>query len=62
MIRNPFAYTALGGVGEIFMFLGKFGIACTTALIGYSIITYSNYYKDRIFSPFVPTFVIKTIQ
>eukprot|EP00828_Plagiopyla_frontata_P007857 TRINITY_DN1379_c0_g1_i1.p1 TRINITY_DN1379_c0_g1~~TRINITY_DN1379_c0_g1_i1.p1 ORF type:complete len:138 (+),score=19.72 TRINITY_DN1379_c0_g1_i1:141-554(+) len=56
MIRNPFAFTALGGVGQIFMFLGKLGIASSTALIGYCIITYSSTYKNKIFSPFVPTF------
>lgn len=58
MIRNPFAFTALTGVGRIFMLLGKFGIAFSTALCGYLIITYSEHYKGKIFSPFVPTIVI----
>lgn len=61
MLRNAARFTIAGGIGDIFVVLGKIFITGITALIGYSIITQYPVYSQNLTSPVVPTVLMAII-
>lgn len=54
---NSMRFALVGGLGGLFIFIGKFCITITTTMIFYYIITTQSYFKDQLFSPVLPTLV-----
>ena len=57
ILRNASRFLAVGSIGAVFMFLGKWVITLGAAYIGYMIITDASPYKDEIHSPIFPMVV-----
>ena len=51
VVEKAGTFLALGSAGTIFNLLGRLLISCASTYIGYMIITYVEYYSDRINSP-----------
>jgi solute carrier family 44 (choline transporter-like protein), member 2/4/5 len=60
--ENAGRFTALGGVGTVFNFLGKALITCLSAYLGFFIITTDPSTKDEIASPIGPTVVFVIVS
>lgn len=50
-------FVVVGGLGEIFIGLGKWVVAIVTAGISYIILTRSHYYEEKLYSALIPLFV-----
>jgi solute carrier family 44 protein 1 (choline transporter-like protein)/choline transporter-like protein 2/4/5 len=61
ILRNAARFLAVGSIGNVFMFLGKWVITLGAAYAGYMIITRSSYWGDQIHSPIFPTVVFMLI-
>ena len=57
ILRNAGMFMVVGGLGEVFVALGKWMIGMFTAGIGYLILTRVSYYSDRLYSALLPAFV-----
>lgn len=57
ILRNAGRFLALGSIGHVFQFLGKWTIALGATFAGYIILTRSSLYEDELHSPLLPTFV-----
>lgn len=60
--ENAGRFTALGGVGTVFNFLGKASITCSSAYLGFLIITTDENYKSQINSAVGPTVVFAIVS
>lgn len=56
-LENAARFAALGSIGDIFAFIGKFFITTLSTLFGYLIITQSDEYKEHIQSPIPATLI-----
>lgn len=61
ILRNAARFLAVGSIGNVFMFLGKWVITLGASYAGYMIITRSSYWGDQIHSPIFPTVVFMLI-
>jgi solute carrier family 44 (choline transporter-like protein), member 2/4/5 len=57
ILRNASRFLAVGSIGAVFMFLGKWVITLAASYIGYMLITRVSTWKDSIHSPIFPTVV-----
>lgn len=57
ILRNPLKFGVVGGLGEVFIMIGKIIISASTTLICYLIITRVEKYKTELNSPIFPTIV-----
>lgn len=57
ILRNASRFLAVGSIGAVFMFLGKWVITLGATYIGYMIITRADKWKNDIHSPIFPTVV-----
>ena len=57
MLRNGMMFVLVGGLGELFISVGKYLIAVVTAGVGYIILTRFEYYNSKIYSALIPAFV-----
>ena len=57
ILRNAARFLALGSIGNVFMFLGKFLIALMATYGGYLIVTRAPMYEDELHSPIFPCIV-----
>lgn len=62
ILRNASRFLAVGSIGAVFMFLGKWVISMGATYTGYMIITRVNMWKDDIHSPIFPTVVFLLIS
>jgi choline transporter-like protein 2/4/5 len=60
--ENAGRFTAQGGVGYVFNFLGKLLITCLSAYLGYFIITHEESFTNEISSPVAPTVVFAIVS
>lgn len=60
IIRNPGRFAFLEGIGELSELLGQLFITVVSTFLGYWALTHTEYYNQRISSPFVPTIVEHT--
>lgn len=61
MIRNAARFTVAGGIGEMFIVLGRIFICALTGIIGYLIITNTPSIANNLDSPVAPTIVMTII-
>jgi len=61
ILRNGFRFLALGSIGHVFQFLGKWMIAIIATFAGYIIITHASKWSDKLHSPIFPTIVFLLI-
>jgi len=61
ILRNAARFAIVGGIGEIFIALGRVFICLLTALLGYLIITNSDRYSKDLISPWSSTIVFGII-
>ena len=57
ILRNASRFLAVGSIGGVFMFLGKWVVTLGSTYVGYMIITRQSYWADKIHSPIFPTVV-----
>ena len=57
ILRNAARFLAVGSIGAVFMFLGKWVITLGATYTGYMIITHVDTWKNSIHSPIFPTIV-----
>ena len=57
IMRNPLKFGVVGGLGEVFILIGKIIISSVTTLICYLIITKTDKYSKDLNSPIFPTIV-----
>ena len=55
IMSNAARFAVVAGIGSVFTILGKLFIALVTGVIIYLILTNSDYYTERLFSPMLPT-------
>lgn len=60
--ENAGRFTALGGVGTVFNFLGKVAITCVSAYAGFFYITHDEKFMGEINSPAGPTLVFLVVS
>ena len=61
MLKNPGRFVAVGGLGNVFVFLGKIFVCALTTFIGYLIVTKTPSIADKIYSAFIPALLIAII-
>jgi len=61
-LENAARFAALGSIGDIFTFIGKFFITTLSSYFGFLIITHSSIYSDHIQSPIPATVVFIIIS
>mmetsp|Transcript_74645 Transcript_74645/g.112471 ORF Transcript_74645/g.112471 Transcript_74645/m.112471 type:complete len:140 (-) Transcript_74645:101-520(-) len=62
ILRNPAKFAIVGGIGNIFLFFGKFFIVFGATCISYLILTRVSYFSDDIQSPIIPTVIFILIS
>lgn len=61
ILKHADKFLLVGGIGNIFMFLGKMSIASITAFVGFIIMEKWAVIKEQLDSPMAPTLVIFAI-
>ena len=59
---NAGRFTALGGIGTLFVFIGKVGICIASTYLGYYILTNYDYFRNQVYSPLAPTAVFLLVS
>lgn len=54
IIRNPIRFAVVGGLGEVFIAVGRIFISLMTGIICYLILTRSERYQNTVQHPEVP--------
>jgi solute carrier family 44 (choline transporter-like protein), member 2/4/5 len=57
ILRNASRFLAVGSIGSVFMFLGKWVVSLGAAYVGYMLITKNKHWAYEIHSPILPTVV-----
>jgi len=54
LLRNALRFAAVHGIGAMFVFFGQIFITFVATVIGYAIITQSQYFQEHLYSPITP--------
>eukprot|EP01017_Pseudomicrothorax_dubius_P044490 TRINITY_DN7522_c0_g1_i6.p1 TRINITY_DN7522_c0_g1~~TRINITY_DN7522_c0_g1_i6.p1 ORF type:complete len:260 (+),score=54.76 TRINITY_DN7522_c0_g1_i6:961-1740(+) len=57
-MRNPLRFSLIGGLGELFIFLGKLFICLVPSLVGALLLYKSDWYKTQVENPVFPIVAI----
>ena len=58
LLRNGARFGVVHGLAGIFLIIGKIFIACLTTFLGYCIITGTESFSTKLYSPVSPTLVL----
>lgn len=57
ILRNPVRFAITGGLGEVFVAIGRLFICCATGFFCYMVLTKTEHYSTLVSSPEAPVFL-----